>query len=105
MQLACSRRCGSILFRALFAEVDLDADVKMFFALANAELDASMIPGYLQLGYVAAPGTLFKGVRKLPPGTLHAYPAGLRRPARNGPHPPALRKSPCSSMVRCLPAL
>ena len=26
MQLACSRRCGSQLFRALFAEVDLDAD-------------------------------------------------------------------------------
>jgi hypothetical protein len=25
MQLACSRRCGSGLFRALFAEVDLDA--------------------------------------------------------------------------------
>ncbi len=26
MQLACSRRCGGSLFRALFAEVDLDAD-------------------------------------------------------------------------------
>ena len=26
MQLACSRRCGSARFRALFAEVDLDAD-------------------------------------------------------------------------------
>jgi len=26
MQLACSRRCGGRLFRALFAEVDLDAD-------------------------------------------------------------------------------
>ncbi len=25
MQLACSRRCGGSLFRALFAEVDLDA--------------------------------------------------------------------------------
>jgi hypothetical protein len=25
MQLACSRRCGGGLFRALFAEVDLDA--------------------------------------------------------------------------------
>ncbi len=26
MQLACSRRCGGRLFRALFAEVELDAD-------------------------------------------------------------------------------
>lgn len=26
MQLACSRRCGGQLFRALFAEVELDAD-------------------------------------------------------------------------------
>ena len=26
MQLACSRRCGGRLFRALFAEVDLDAE-------------------------------------------------------------------------------
>ena len=26
MQLACSRRCGGALFRALFAEVDLDAE-------------------------------------------------------------------------------
>ena len=26
MRLACSRRCGGGLFRALFAEVDLDAD-------------------------------------------------------------------------------
>ena len=26
MRLACSRRCGGELFRALFAEVDLDAD-------------------------------------------------------------------------------
>lgn len=26
MQLACSRRCGGTLFRALFAEVDIDAD-------------------------------------------------------------------------------
>ena len=26
MQLACSRRCGGSLYRALFAEVDLDAD-------------------------------------------------------------------------------
>lgn len=26
MRLACSRRCGGELFRALFAEVDIDAD-------------------------------------------------------------------------------
>jgi hypothetical protein len=26
MQLACSRRCGGELFRALFAEVDIDAN-------------------------------------------------------------------------------
>ena len=26
MQLKCSNRCGGVLFRALFAEVDVDAD-------------------------------------------------------------------------------
>ena len=38
----------------------------------SAELDRSVVPGYLHLGYVAAPGCIFKGIRKLPPATLLA---------------------------------
>jgi len=36
----------------------------------SVELDTAQLPGYLHLGYVAAPGSMFKGIRKLPPATL-----------------------------------
>ena len=36
------------------------------------ELNREVLTGYLQLGYVAAPGCIFKGIRKLPPATLLA---------------------------------
>ncbi|MCH7344162.1 asparagine synthase (glutamine-hydrolyzing) [Pelomonas sp. CA6] len=45
----------------------------------RAELDMSQLPAYLQLGYVAAPGSLFKGIRKLPPATLLAVEDGQVR--------------------------
>ena len=47
-------------------------EAKALLALpgVSAELDRSVVAGYLHLGYVAAPGCIFKGMRKLPPATL-----------------------------------
>jgi asparagine synthase (glutamine-hydrolysing) len=45
----------------------------------RAELDRSVLPEYLQLGYVAAPRSIFKGVRKLPPASLLAIEGGQVR--------------------------
>ena len=45
----------------------------------KAELDRSAVAGYLHLGYVAAPGCIFKGIRKLPPATLLAVEGGQVR--------------------------
>lgn len=45
----------------------------------RAELDTSVVAGYLHLGYVAAPGCIFKGIRKLPPATLLAVEDGAVR--------------------------
>ena len=45
----------------------------------NAELDRSVVASYLHLGYVAAPGCIFKGIRKLPPATLLAVEDGKVR--------------------------
>jgi asparagine synthase (glutamine-hydrolysing) len=46
---------------------------------ATAELDRDAVAGYLHLGYVAAPGCIFKGIRKLPPATLLAVEGGQVR--------------------------
>lgn len=56
-------------------------EAKALLALpgARAELDRSVLPEYLQLGYVAAPRSIFKGVRKLPPATLLAIEDGQVR--------------------------
>ena len=45
----------------------------------QAELDPSVVASYLHLGYVAAPGCIFKGIRKLPPATLLAVEDGAVR--------------------------
>jgi asparagine synthase (glutamine-hydrolysing) len=45
----------------------------------SAELDRSVVASYLHLGYVAAPGCIFKGIRKLPPATLLAVEDGKVR--------------------------
>ena len=45
----------------------------------QAELDPSVVASYLHLGYVAAPGCIFKGIRKLPPATLLAIEDGAVR--------------------------
>ncbi len=56
-------------------------EAKALLALpgASAELDTSAVAGYLHLGYVAAPGSIFKGIRKLPPATLLAIEGGKVR--------------------------
>lgn len=48
------------------------SEAKALLALPDvrAELDEREVASYLHLGYVAAPGCIFKGIRKLPPGTL-----------------------------------
>ena len=45
----------------------------------HAELDRDVLADYLHLGYVAAPGCIFKGVRKLPPATMLSVEAGRVR--------------------------
>jgi asparagine synthase (glutamine-hydrolysing) len=43
------------------------------------ELDPSVVPSYLHLGYVAAPACIFRGIRKLPPATVLAVENGSVR--------------------------
>jgi asparagine synthase (glutamine-hydrolysing) len=45
----------------------------------SAEIDPTVVASYLHLGYVAAPGCIFKGIRKLPPATLLAVEGGKVR--------------------------
>ncbi len=42
----------------------------------NAELDPDALRSYLALGYVAAPQSIFRGIRKLPPASLLIAEAG-----------------------------
>ena len=42
----------------------------------STELNEDALPGYLHLGYVVAPHSLFKGIRKLPPATIVAIEDG-----------------------------
>lgn len=48
------------------------SEAKALLALpgASRELDFSAVASYLQLGYVPAPQSIFRGIRKLPPATL-----------------------------------
>jgi asparagine synthase (glutamine-hydrolysing) len=54
------------------------SEAKALLALpwVSTALNESALPGYLNLGYVAAPETMFRGLRKLPPATLVAVDAG-----------------------------
>ncbi len=56
-------------------------EAKALLALpgVSAELDREVVADYLHLGYVAAPGCIFKGIRKLPPATLLAVEDGKVR--------------------------
>lgn len=59
-------------------------EAKALLALpgVSAELNRDALAGYLHLGYVAAPQSLFKGIRKLPPATLLAIEEGRVRESR-----------------------
>ncbi len=48
------------------------SEAKALFALPGVRpaLDEDAVAGYLHLGYVSAPKTIFRGVRKLPPATV-----------------------------------
>ncbi len=56
-------------------------EAKALLALPGvaAELDRAVVADYLHLGYVAAPSSIFKGIRKLPPATLLAVEGGQVR--------------------------
>ena len=56
-------------------------EAKALLALpgVRTEINTDAVPGYLHLGYVAAPQTMFKGIRKLPPATLLAVEGGQVR--------------------------
>ena len=56
-------------------------EAKALLALpgVRAELEPGVVASYLHLGYVAAPGCIFKGVRKLPPATLLSVEDGQVR--------------------------
>ncbi len=45
----------------------------------RTELNRDALPDYLHLGYVPAPLSIFKGIRKLPPATLLAVEGGRTR--------------------------
>lgn len=71
-------------------------EAKALLALpgVRAEIDRDAVPGYLQLGYVAAPQTMFKGIRKLPPATLLAVEGGQVRQWRYWRMPASIDRQP-----------
>ncbi len=68
-------------------------EAKALLALPGvaAELDPSALASYLHLGYVAAPGCIFKGIRKLPPATLLSIEDGKVSEWRYWKLPEAIR--------------
>ena len=60
------------------------SEAKSLLALPGVvpELDEEALPGYLHLGYVAAPRSMFKGIRKLPPATILTIEEGRVRERR-----------------------
>ena len=63
------------------AQLAFASEAKALLTLPGqrAELDRDVLADYLHLGYVAAPGCIFKRLRKLPPATLLAVEAGRVR--------------------------
>ncbi len=59
---------------------------------ARTELDREAVAGYLHLGYVAAPQSLFRGIRKLPPATLLSVQDGQVREWRYWRLPTAINR-------------
>lgn len=70
-------------------------EAKALLALpgVTAELDREQLSSYLHLGYVAAPGSMLKGIRKLPPATLLAIENGQIKEWRYWRLPTAIERS------------
>lgn len=70
-------------------------EAKALLALpgVSAELDRAQLASYLHLGYAAAPGSMFKGIRKLPPATLLAIENNQVREWRYWRLPNAIERS------------
>lgn len=70
----------------------------------TAALDRAALAEYLALGYVAAPASLFEGIRKLPPGCLLSCAGGHVHVARYWAPSPAIDESldeaGCATQVR-----
>jgi len=60
----------------------------------RAELNRDVLPDYLHLGYVPAPHSIFKGIRKLPPATLLAVENGQVKQWRYWQLSPKVDKRP-----------
>jgi asparagine synthase (glutamine-hydrolysing) len=72
------------------------SEAKAILALPGlaAELDPAALQSYLQLGYVPAPQSMFRGVEKLPPGSLLVVENGRRRSRRYWTLPAAVDRTP-----------
>ncbi len=69
-------------------------EAKALLALpgVRAELNRDAVADYLHLGYVAAPASMFKGIRKLPPATLLSVENGQVRQWRYWRLPTAIER-------------
>jgi asparagine synthase (glutamine-hydrolysing) len=61
-----------IYYRQDGSTLTFASEAKAILALpgVSASLDAGSLPAFLALGYVPAPGSIFEGIRKLPPGSI-----------------------------------
>jgi len=59
----------------------------------SAQIDRTALPSYLNLGYVAAPQSIFRGISKLPPASLLAVEDGRLQERRYWRVPAAIDNS------------
>ena len=74
-----------LFYAALADRIVFGSELKAVLAhpLVTAEIDPAAVGYYLLTGYVPAPRTIYRGIRKLPPAhTLEAGSAGMGEPRR-----------------------
>lgn len=66
--------CGSLIF---------GSELKALLAHPNCprEIDRNAVAGFMRHNYVASPGTIYSGVRKLEPGHILRYSADMQEPS------------------------
>jgi asparagine synthase (glutamine-hydrolysing) len=71
------------------------SEAKAILALSGftPEIDSAALQSYLQLGYVPAPQSMFRGIEKLPPASLVVIEDGRRRCARYWSMPAAVDRT------------